>query len=100
MNKLVYLIIYGVKLGEDNAIDQSRVLHVRVICQSLVKLCQLINSLVTHQSLSHKQNQIRLVHLDQLPNKTNPSEQTAYSVYGLISNIDQYRQLILITCQS
>ena len=60
------LIINGVKFGEQDAIDQTRVFTHRIICQSLVKLFQLIHCLVTNQSLSNEENQVWIVELDQL----------------------------------
>ena len=66
---LSYLIINGIKLGENDPINKSGVGHVGVVRERLVELDKLINSLVAHQSLSHKQYQVRLIYLDQLQEK-------------------------------
>ena len=66
-----YLVINGVKLGEQNAVNQARVFSHGEISQSLVKLLQLIHRLVPHQGLPDKQNQVRRIELDQLKNKPN-----------------------------
>ena len=68
--KGVYLIIDGIKLGEDNAIDCVRVLLLRMIREGRVKLDQLINSFVTHQSLSDEEHKIRSVDGDELRKRT------------------------------
>lgn len=62
----MYLVINSVKLGQDDAVDEAGVCHVRVVSQGLVELGQLINSFVPNQGLPHKQNQVWLVYLYQL----------------------------------
>ena len=63
---ITYLVINGIKLGEQNAVNQARVFSHGEISQSLVELLQLIHSLVPHQGLPDKQNQVRRIELDQL----------------------------------
>ena len=60
------LVINGVKLGEQDAINETWVLLVGEVCQSLVKLGQLVDCLVTHECLTHKKHQIGIVEFDQL----------------------------------
>ena len=61
-----YLIINGVELGQHNPVDGVGSVGGGVVGQGLVELDQLIDSLVTYQSLADEQNQVGLVDLDQL----------------------------------
>ena len=65
-NSPTNLIIDDVELGQQYAVDQLRVGAVGVVSKRLVKLDQLVNSLVSNQRFTDEQNQIRLVHSDQL----------------------------------
>ena len=65
LKKELHLIINGVKLGKNDTINKPRVGHVGMVGQRLVKLGQLVHSLVPHQSLPHKQNQVWLVNFYQ-----------------------------------
>lgn len=60
------LVINSVKLGQDNAINQSWLGGVGVVSQGLVELGQLVHCFIAHQSLPNKKHTIRLVHFDQL----------------------------------
>ena len=64
--QLTDLVVDGVKLGEDDAVDEAWLGVVGVVGQRLVELGQLVHRLVAHQRLPHKQDAVRLVDLDQL----------------------------------
>ena len=49
------LVINRIKFGEDYAIDQMRVLLLRVISEGRIEFHQLVNGFVAHQGLAHKQ---------------------------------------------
>ena len=68
-NSPTNLIIDDVELGQQYAVDELRVGAVGVVSERLVKLDQLVNSLVSNQRFTDEQNQIRLVHSDQLQRK-------------------------------
>ena len=68
-NESTYLVIDGVKFGENDAINQTWVIRHWEISQSLVELLQLIHCFIPHQGLSNKQHQIRRVKLDELKEK-------------------------------
>ena len=55
------LVIDGIKLGEDDAINGVRVLVGGMISKSSVELHELVNSLVTNQGLPNKQNKVRSI---------------------------------------
>lgn len=64
------LVINSVELGEDDAINESRLGGVGVISQRLVELGQLVNCFIAHKSLTNKQDPVRLVDFDQLGQST------------------------------
>ena len=55
------LVIDGIKLGEDDAINGVRVLVGGMISKSSVELHELVNSLVTNEGLPNKQNEVRSI---------------------------------------
>ena len=61
-----HLVINGVKLGEQYPIDDFGGVVVGVVQQGSVEFAELVNSLVAHQRLPHKQDQVRGVDMDQL----------------------------------
>jgi hypothetical protein len=62
-----YLLINRIKFSQNNSINHPWILlRYRKINQTLVELCQLINCIITNQSLTNKQNCIRFVQMDQL----------------------------------
>ena len=61
-----HLVINGVKLGQQYPIDDFRGVVLGVVNQGSVELAELVHGLVAHQSLSHEQNQVGGVHVDQL----------------------------------
>ena len=63
---LTHLIIDGIELGENYPINQPGVLCIRVVGQCSVELDQLVHCLITNQSFSHKQYEVRVVDTDQL----------------------------------
>ena len=64
-----HLIIDGIELGEDDAVDDLRARLRGVVGEGAVKLDQLIHGLVAHQRLAHEQREVGLVHQDQLMGK-------------------------------
>ena len=61
-----YLFIDGVKFRQNNPIDQASSLFLRrQVQEPLTEFGQLINRVIAHQGLSHKQHQIRIVFVDQ-----------------------------------
>lgn len=66
-NKIAtHLIINSVKLGEEDTINNLRVITGGMVSQSTVELHQLVHRLIPYQSLTHKQCQVWLIHQDQL----------------------------------
>lgn len=60
-------LIDSVELGEHDSIDETRLLIDRsVLVEGGVEFGQLVYSIVSHEGLSHKEHQIRLVHVHQL----------------------------------
>lgn len=59
----IYLVVNGVKLGQNNAIDNVRILVRRIIGQSLVEFNQLIYGFISYEGFSNEQYEIRLVNL-------------------------------------
>ena len=53
-----HLVINGVKLGEKDSIDETRLFGIRVVSQCSVELDKLVHCLVAHQSLGDKQDQV------------------------------------------
>ena len=53
-----YLVVDGVKLGEEDPVDGARAALLRVVHESLVEVQQLIHCLIAHKSLTHKQHQV------------------------------------------
>lgn len=64
--RVTHLVINRIKLGQDDAINQPRLRRLREVSQRLVKLHQLVHSLVADESLAHKQHQVRLVNFHKL----------------------------------
>lgn len=60
-----HLLVNSIKLGQDDAINCSRVLNAYCeVNQTLVELSQLVNSVVSYESFAHKQHDIRLINVD------------------------------------
>lgn len=69
MRQSPYFVIDCVKLGENDAINQTRVFtDGGVISKSLVELYELINSFIANKGFSNKQDEIGVVGVDQLKN--------------------------------
>jgi len=59
------LLVDSIKLGQDDTINCPWVLNTyREVNQTLVELDQLVNSIVTDESFTHKQHDIGLVDVD------------------------------------
>jgi len=59
-----YLVIDGIKLGENDAINEMRIrVGGGVISKSLVELHQLIDGFIANKCFTNKQNQVWLIHL-------------------------------------
>ncbi len=78
---IFYLIINGVKLCQNDPINQPGFLHVRMIGNGLVKLGQLINGIISDKGFSNKQDQVWLVHFNQLKSKSECSIMFIQSTY-------------------
>ena len=61
-----YLVINGVKLGQQYSIDGPSAPLLRVVHQSSVELDQLVNGFIANQSLTNKQYKVRTVHTNKL----------------------------------
>ena len=62
----LYLIINCVKLGQHYSIDGPWLLRVGVVHQGTIELHQLVHGLIPNQRLPDEQDQVWLVHPDQL----------------------------------
>ena len=56
------LVINSIKLGKNNSVDQVRILLLRVISKSSIKLNKLVNSFITDKRFSDEQNKIRSIY--------------------------------------
>ena len=65
-DKSTYLVINGIKLGQNNTINETGVILSRVISQGLVECFQLVNTIITYQCFSNKQYQIWIIDFDEL----------------------------------
>lgn len=59
-----HLVINGVKLGEDDAINKVRIVSRWVVSKGLVELDQLVDSFVAHKGFANKEHHVWVVHFD------------------------------------
>ena len=85
------------EFGHDDAIDSSGVattICTRIVYQMLVELCELVNGVVTDQSLTDKQNCIWLVRVNKLCELLHESLTALHSP----SSVNQNDIVLLFSC--
>jgi len=60
-----HFVIDSIKLGHDDAINSARVIVLdSIVNKLLIKFSELIDSIIPNKSFPHKQNYIRIVHMN------------------------------------